>query len=400
MRIAMFSETYLPSANGVTTSIVAARRELTKRGHQVRVLCAGPRANAARVDHATFYGGRSMARYPDFHLALAPALGTPSAVRVLRDWEADLAHLHSPGPMGWRGWHAARRNAIPYVYTYHTHLEPLAKYAPRGTGRFVNRSAFAIQDYLVRHSSALLVPSHFLLELLKKEDESLAHRAIVVPTGIDVTRFNPATRGAAQRAAWGLAPDDEVLLYLGRMGHEKRVDFLVESFAQVAAKRPKAHLVLAGRGPASAALARQAAALGLADRVHLVGFVADDLLPATYAAADAFVSASDFETQGLTLLEAMATGLPCAVAAAGGYLDPVRDTENGYLFAAHDANAAARAMGAALDAPQSVRGEARHMAESYRTERCVRVLERAYEAAVAGIPVGSYQGLPVPGLPG
>lgn len=398
MRIAMFSETYLPSANGVTTSIVTARRELRKRGHEVRVLAAGPRRT--QVEDALFYGGRSMARYPDFHLALAPAFGNPGPSRYLRRTGTDLAHLHSPGPMGWRGWNAARRNGIPYVYTYHTHLEPLAKYAPRGGGFAVSRTTTAIQDFLVRRASALLVPSHFLLRLLRAENEKLARGAIVVPTGIDVQRFNPAVSGRRVREAWNLPDGAQALLYLGRLGLEKRVDFLIDSFRAVAQRRPDAHLVLAGRGPARPQLEEQVRQSGLAGRVTFAGFVPEADLPHTYAAADAFVSASDFETQGLTLLEAMATGLPSAVAAAGGYLDPIHDGDNGFLFAPHDTAAAARAMERALDAPQRLRGEARAMAESYRLERCIRVLERTYEASVAGVPVDAHHVVPVPGLPG
>ncbi|MHB8634096.1 MAG: glycosyltransferase [Thermoplasmatota archaeon] len=398
MRIAMFSETYLPSANGVTTSIVGARRELSARGHEVQVFAAGERA--ASAPGTTYYGGRMVRRYPDFRLALAPAWGSPSPRRLVARWGADLAHLHSPGPMGWRGYHAATANHLPYVYTYHTHLEPLAQYAPWGTAQLVARFTAAVQDFLVRRSSCLVVPSHFLLDRLRKENPALAEGAIVVPTGIDTRRFHPRVSGAQVRAGWGLAPDDEVLLYLGRLGLEKRADFLLSAFGKVAAKRPHAHLVLAGRGPAADDLARQAAAMGLRDRVHLPGFVSDADLPAAYAAADAFVSASDFETQGLTLLEAMATGRPCAVAAAGGYLDPLRNGENGFLFGSHDLHEAAAAMGQALDAPSRLRTEARFTAEAYRLQACVRLLERVYEAAVAGVPVAGHTSVAVPGLTG
>lgn len=400
MRIAMFSETYLPSANGVTTSIASARAHLHRNGHDVKVLAAGPRRHKA--DGVTYYGGRPMPKYPDFHLALGPAWGQTPPARLLRRWGADVAHLHSPGPMGWRGYHASRRNRLPYVYTYHTHLEPLGKYAPRGAGRAVTRIVVAAQDFLVRHASVLIVPSHFLLRTLQAEDPALAEGALVVPTGVDVQRFHPTVARtaarAAQREAWGLNESDEVLLSLGRLGVEKRVDFLLEAFARLASDRPNAKLVLAGRGPMRKPLEAHAARLGVADRVHFAGFVADEALPGAYAAADAFASASDFETQGITVLEAMAAGLPVAAAAAGGYLDPLHDGHNGHLFAPYDVEDARRALGLALEAPTALRTAARRTAEGYRIEHCAGLLERTYESTVAGAPAEQAHVFPTPGL--
>jgi 1,2-diacylglycerol 3-alpha-glucosyltransferase len=238
--------------------------------------------------------------------------------------------------------------------------------------------ATGLQGFLARRSARFIVPSRYLQRAVLAEQPEFAGRCVVVPSGVDVARFNPAVDGSDIRASWGFGDDAEVFLWLGRLGYEKRIDFLLDAFAKVQAQRPSARLVLAGSGPASDAFRRRAHALGVEGNVLFTGYVPDELVPRYYGAADAFVSASDFETQGLTLLEAMATGVPSAVASAGGYLDVLRPGENAYTFQPNDLGGAAQAMHHALDAPDAVRRAARDTAIEYSLERCEELLEETY----------------------
>lgn len=372
----MFTETFLPHANGVTTSIANARSGLAQRGHHVTIFSAGSRGLAH--DGVRYYGGYALTSYPDFPLAIYPVVGQPSSRTVMRDEGVEIAHLHGPGPMGLRGYRAARKTDTPYVYTYHTLLEPLSPYAPRGFRTILSKLAIGFQRFLARRAARFILPSRFLLDAVLNQDPNMADRCVVVPTGIDTRRFHPDVDGGRVRAEWGFGDDTDVLLYLGRLGYEKRVDFLLDAFARLHDERPTARLVLAGTGPATEAFRRHAAKLDLKDEVLFTGYVDDEKVPQFYAAADAFASASDFETQGLTLVEAMATGTPSAVAAAGGYLDVIDDGANSYAFRPDDLGGAADAMRRAIDAPASVRRAARETALSCSLERCVQRLEATY----------------------
>jgi 1,2-diacylglycerol 3-alpha-glucosyltransferase len=377
MRIAMFTETFLPNANGVTTSIANAREGLRRRGHDVTIFSAGESHNV--TDGVHYYGGYSLTSYPDFPLAIYPTLRRPSSRRYLRDAGVEVAHLHGPGPMGLRGFRAAKKNDVPYVYTYHTLLEPLTPYAPRGFRTILGRFATGFQNFLASRAARFIVPSRFLQQAVLAQSRALREHCVVVPTGVDIDRFSPEVDGTAVRESWGFDDDAEVLMYLGRMGFEKRIDFVLNSFKTLHASRPSARLVLAGKGPAMEAFQRQSRSLGLDEAVLFTGYVPEADVPKYYTAADAFVSASDFETQGLTLLEAMAAGAPSAVAAAGGYLDLIREGENAYPFQPQDQEAAVQAMDKALDAPASVGRAARETALEYSVERCIRLLEETYE---------------------
>jgi 1,2-diacylglycerol 3-alpha-glucosyltransferase len=282
--------------------------------------------------------------------------------------------------MGMRGHGVARRLDLPYVYTYHTLLKPLAGYASPGLRPILSALAHRNQARMASKAARFILPSHYLYREVTEQDPHLAPRCSVVPTGVHVDRFRPDLDGAAARAAWGVPDDAEVLLYLGRLGFEKRIHVLIDAFERLHERRPNARLVLSGKGPGMDDFRRHAKPLG--DAVHFTGFVPDEQLPAHYAAADAFASASDFETQGLTLLEAMATGRPCAVARAGGYLDVIEEDRNCYAFTPGDVDDAADAMERALDAPAALRRAARDTALAYSKDRMMDLLERTYFEAV------------------
>ncbi|MEF3193005.1 MAG: glycosyltransferase, partial [Halothiobacillaceae bacterium] len=188
------------------------------------------------------------------------------------------------------------------------------------------------------------------------------------------------------RPALGLAKDQPMLLFVGRLAFEKNIEFLLGMFTHVLAQRPDARLVLAGEGPAEAHLRRQVGLLGLQEQVRFVGYLPrDGALQALYRAADVFVFASTTETQGLVLIEAMALGTPVVALAEMGTRDIVREGE-GCLVAPHEPRGFAARVLELINHPHQaaqLAAKAVLAAEAWREERLAGRLVELYERLIA-----------------
>jgi 1,2-diacylglycerol 3-alpha-glucosyltransferase len=221
----------------------------------------------------------------------------------------DVVHIHTPFVAHYAGTRFARRVKIPCVATYHTFFEEYLHHyvpvIPRRIGRFLARSFTRSQCDDVQ---ALIAPSDPMRDVLLTY--GISTPVHVIPTGLAADRFCPGN-GARFRAEAGLPPGRPLVTYIGRVAHEKNIDFLVKVFTEIRRTVPSAMLVIAGEGPAREGLRSQVARLGLQQDVHFAGYLnRDTSLLDCYAAADVFVFASRTETQGLVLLEAMAQGAP------------------------------------------------------------------------------------------
>jgi 1,2-diacylglycerol 3-alpha-glucosyltransferase len=309
VRVLFVSDVYFPRVNGVSTSIRTFRHDLAAHGVDTQLVA--PRYGAAPA----------AAEEPG--VLRVPSAGVPRDPEDRRmSWGAltraldglvpsgfDLVHIHTPFIAHYAGVRFARRAGIPCVATYHTFFEEYLHHylpvLPRGVGRWLARSFTRSQCDDVRR---LIAPSEPMRAVLL--EYGVTTPIHVLPTGLPADRFREGD-GNAFRARAGLAPDVPLVTYIGRVAHEKNIGFLVRMFAGVLREVPRAVLVIAGEGPARAALERDVASLGLAARVHFTGYLdRDTALLDCYAAADVFVFASRTETQGLVLLEAMAQGAP------------------------------------------------------------------------------------------
>lgn len=380
LNIAMFTETFVPHANGVTTSILNARRSLFDRGHKVTVYSAGQPVLENEAVH--YYGGKTFPLYPDFPVAIYPTRAGRENKRILARQGADVIHIHAPGPMGFRGYRAAKRHKLPFLLTYHTVLGPLARYAPFGMKTIYKVSSGAADRILSKNCQVLIAPTHAARRDLLTRYPDYERKIRVVPTGIDLDVYRPGLDASRIRDAWGYNHGERVMLYLGRTSFEKRVDILLHAFARLSRDDRDLRFVVAGTGPAFDAYRALARTLGIDEKVQFAGHVPDADLPLYYNACDVFTSASEIETQGLTLLEAMASGAPVAVAAAGGFLDIVKDGENGFLFPPGSVDGAVHGIELALHAAPSMRQRARQAALPYGLDHCASLLESAYRLAV------------------
>ncbi|HVW70897.1 MAG TPA: glycosyltransferase [Steroidobacteraceae bacterium] len=313
MRVLFISDVYFPRVNGVSTSIRTFREDLAACG--VETVLVAPRYDSK--------GG------PDGVDADEPGLLRVDSGKVPRDpedrrmrWgalartldslprdEFDVVHIHTPFIAHYAGSRFARRANIPCVATYHTFFEEYVHHyvpvMPRGIGRFIARAFTRSQCDDVQ---ALIAPSDPMRDILVEYGVSTPIH--VLPTGLPADRF-VAGDGQRFRAQVGLSADRPLMTYIGRVAHEKNIDFLVHVFARVREAVPKAMLVIAGEGPARESLRHLVGSLKLEKHVYFAGYLdRNTALLDCYAAADVFAFASRTETQGLVLLEAMAQGAP------------------------------------------------------------------------------------------
>jgi 1,2-diacylglycerol 3-alpha-glucosyltransferase len=305
LRVLFISDVYFPRVNGVSTSIRTFREDLAHCG--VETLLVAP-AYAHRAGEAD-----------DLPVERVPSAGVPgdpedrrmrwgSLSRLLendRFKHVQLLHIHTPFIAHYAGVRFARRMSIPCVATYHTFFEEyLHHYVPALPRRLGKPIARAFTRSQCADVSALLAPSEPMRDVL------LEYGIHVLPTGLPAHRFRQGD-GARFRAESGLPADRPLLTYIGRVAHEKNIEFLVRVYAEVRKSVPGAMLVVAGEGPARASLKQFVQRLGLERDVHFVGYLdRHGSLLDCYAAANVFVFASRTETQGLVLLEAMAQGAP------------------------------------------------------------------------------------------
>ena len=322
MRVLMISDVYFPRVNGVSTSIQTFARELVAKGHEVTLIAP----DYGRSSSESF----EIIRIPSLYLPIDPEdrmLRVGQLRRHRRNLVArgfDLVHIQTPFFAHYAGIGLARRLEAPAVASYHTFFEQYfdkyVKFLPAAWLRYLARRFSAAQCNDVE---GLVVPSRAMLEVLR--GYGVRTPAQVIPTGIELDKFQRGD-GLGFRERWKIPCDRPVLIHVGRIAHEKNIEFLLRMLVRVKTDVPDVLLVIAGEGPARRALQAQANVLGLHDQVLFVGYLdRSGPLEDCYSAGDAFVFASRTETQGLVVLEALALGLPVVSTAVMGTREVLAD---------------------------------------------------------------------------
>ena len=322
MRILMISDVYFPRINGVSTSIKTFKNELETLGHEVTLIVPAytPEQNCDPVSDP------SVIRVPSRYLWLDPEdramrWGNIFALREqLTHKQYDILHIQTPFIAHYVGVSLAKKLNIPRVETYHTYFEEyLYHYIP-----FLPKSWM---KYVARHYTktqcndldAVIVPSTAMQEVLV--NYGVATHTEVLPTGIELDKFRDGD-GEKFRKAYNIPVDRPTLVFIGRVAFEKNIDFLLNVVDQVRKSIPDVLLLIAGEGPALPHLKKLANTLHLNSNVLFLGYLdRNKELLDCYASGDAFVFASNTETQGLVLLEAMALGVPVVSTAVMGTKD-------------------------------------------------------------------------------
>ncbi|MGH7347751.1 MAG: glycosyltransferase [Candidatus Rokuibacteriota bacterium] len=355
MRIALFTNNYLPFCGGVTISVETLRQGLESSGHEAWVF--GPRLTGAEdvAGKVVRYPSIPVATYPEFALAVPYSRRIDRLVTAL---DFDVIHAHHPFLLGPAARRLARRNRRPLVFTYHTRYEKYAHYVPLPLS-LVQAAALRISAGFAAQADAVLAPSAVIRDELHAR--GVRTPIAVVPTGVDLERFKPGDRAAARRSL-GVGDGEPLVLYVGRLDREKSVDRVLLAFDRVASTLPAAQLVLVGHGTETERLRRVAGGLTVAGRIRFLGLRPHESLAECYQAADVFLFASETETQGLVLAEAAACGLPAVAVDAPGCDEVVRDGDTGILTKGDPAALAEAVIGLLLD-PERRRAMARRARE-------------------------------------
>jgi glycosyltransferase involved in cell wall biosynthesis len=315
MRIAVVAETFLPKIDGIVNTLCHLLEHLSRRGHQALVLApSGAPDRHADMPVVGFPAVR-VPFYPELRLALPN--GRLSA--CLDEFRPDLVHVANPLLLGSAAMRLARRRGIPVVGAYHTDMAGFAD----GWGLGVLRPLiWAMVRAAHGRADLNLCPSQVTLAQLREQG---IPRLSVWSRGVDAELFRPSRRdiGWRHRLTDGQV-DRPLLLYVGRLSPEKRVDWL----ADVLDLMPFARLAVVGDGPARPSLEMRLAGRGAVFTGYLSGYA----LAAAYASADVFVFPGAHETFGNVVLEAMASGLPVVAPAAGAVTELLRHEQNGLLF--------------------------------------------------------------------
>lgn len=338
-KVLLLSDSYRPTVNGVAASVDELRRGLVEAGHDVRVLTVGT-ARRTTFDGETYrlpslgVGGV----YPSARLGLPV---DPDLLAELTAWSPDVLHSHTEFVAFWWARRLAQRLRVRHVHTYHTLYADYTHYFfPHARLGRALCAAFARRA--LNRVDGVVAPTAKIERLLRGYGVHVP--VSVVPTGVDLDRFAPGPPGdeavRALRADLGLEPGVPVVLSLGRLALEKNVAETIALLARV--QDQPWQLVVAGDGPQARQLRAQVRRLGLADRVRFVGAVDPARVPDHYRAADVFVSASRSETQGLTFLEALASGVPVLCRDDPSVDGVVVDGVNGHRY--RDADGFARAL--------------------------------------------------------
>jgi len=378
MKICFFTDTYLPEPNGVAENVALSAKSLEARGHTVYI--AAPKSPSSQDKDPDVLRLSSIKVYKNPEFRLFVPLPEKDLRRLTR-LKADIFHGHAGGTLTIFGWELAKIKDVPYVFTYHTLLNRYTHYIPGNLLRpKVAEVATRVYCNLTDH---IIAPT----ARVKKELASygVTKPISVVAGGVDLKRFGREHEGYLRKKL-NLPKEAKILLYVGRLSEEKSVDFLLEAFQIVKKQRKDTWLALVGDGPDRKKLEHLSAKLKISSRVIFTGFINRDKMSRIYPGADLFVFASKTETQGLVVIEAMASGLPVVAVEDEAFAGVVLDGKGGFLVKGGREDFAQKILMLLEDQPlceQFSLKARKHIEANFSAEKQAALLEKIYRQVIA-----------------
>ena len=336
MRIGIFTETYTPYISGLVTSEVMLKNALEKQGHEVYVVTANLESFKYEYDEE-----HKVLRIPGIPTGIydsrLTSLYPVKAVNKIKSWNLDVIHSQTEFAIGTFGRIFAKQYNIPLVHTYHTLYEDYVHYITKG---YFKRSSKKIVEYLSKFycettATELIVPTNKIYKLFK-EKYQFEKNIHIIPTGIEVERFYKENQKEEDiellREELKISKKDFVLLFVGRLAEEKNIEFLIHSHAEMVKLYDNFKLLIVGDGPDKEKYEDYAKQLGIEDKVIFTGKVAWEDMPIYYHIANIFTTASKTETQGLTIIEAMAANTIPVCMRDEAFQSMVTEDLNGLFF--------------------------------------------------------------------
>jgi glycosyltransferase involved in cell wall biosynthesis len=361
-RVAAFTDTYLPTHNGVTYTVQTWRDRWRRRGGRMDVVYPDSAHDPTDGEHPV-----SSLPFPFYEGFRVGVPGVPEAVD-----SADLVHAHSPFSLGLAGMRLARKHDLPMVASYHTPTSEYAEYLAftRPIERAVERSAESYERRFLDRTDVVVAPSARTADHIR-ESVGTATPVEVVSNGVDIDFFRPVDTEPF-RERYDL-PEGPLVGYTGRHGHEKKLTDIVDAVDGM----DDISLVFSGDGPARADLEARCAATDV--DAHFLGWVDREELPAFYSALDVFAFPSPVETQGIAALEANACGTPVAGVASAALADTIDQGETGYKAPPEDIPAFRDVIRRTLTERDRLGEECLARRESLSVERSVDRLVDVYD---------------------
>ena len=305
MKIAIFTDTYMPYVSGVTTHIGILKAGLEKRGHQVMVVTVDPLVDDYFIeDNVLYCPGRAVKKIYGYGITNPLSF---HRLDIIRDFDPDIIHIQTEFAIGMFGLWASRRLNKPVVYTLHTMYDDYTNYVfPRYAdklGKYIAHRYFHVIGY---RADEVIVPSKKAITFLK--NCGVEREVNFIPNVAGEARC-PQDKIEEVKENLHLPDCEAVLCFAGRMGKEKSVDVLLEYFAELVKRHPSVKLILVGGGPEKDNLVKLSEDLGLSGNVHFTGMVPHKEVVPYLFASDLYVTASTSEMNSISMLEGMSAGL-------------------------------------------------------------------------------------------
>lgn len=333
MRIAIFTETYLPQINGVVTHIKILKEGLEALGHTVLIVTADSKAHTHYLkDNVLHCPAHNLKRIYNLDLA-SPVSRT--RLKYLREFRPDIIHVHNEFSIGLSGMAIAKILKVPLVYTLHTMYDDYIYYiAPKPLIPLTKKLSHRYFRMFPQNAAVVTGPSKKCQEYTYEIGSD--KKVEVIPNPVELDAFAPQTSTPQQRAQireqYHIPQDATVACFVGRLGREKSVDVLLRFWAQEMRPQDNMRLLIIGDGPEKEPLEQLAQQLGITDTVIFTGKVLHPDLPPYIHTCDIYVTASLSDTNSISMLEGMAGGLPVLQLYDELNADQVTDGVNGYMF--------------------------------------------------------------------
>lgn len=334
MRVALFTEVYLPAVNGVVTHVKTLKEGLELLGHKAIIVTADSNVKKTQASEDILYCP-AIRLEKIYGYDVASPIST-DRLKLLKDFNPDVIHIHNEFGIGLSGVIIARMLKIPLVYTMHTMYDDYVYYVANSepTRKLLTSASHKYAQILATAASAITGPSKKVEEYFRRC--GVNKTVTVIPNSVETDVFNRYSidkeKTAEIRKKYGFSENDLVFCFCGRMGQEKNIDTLLEFWAKNVKPQDRMKLLLIGGGPQIDEFRELAHRLNITDTVVFTDRVEHKDIPPYYAACDCYITASLTECHSISMMEGQATGMPVLTIRDELNADQIEDGVNGFFF--------------------------------------------------------------------